>query len=185
MRILVAFLASLLAVAANALPLLQLRFTRSDGTIWQTKVLAPYPENPMFLGQSDFYRGLNGIGTHTNLFNGSYYSIDTASNKLLKNGLAVGQLRWYLIGTNYVVLDVQNHHGFAIDNQGRGWLAAQENDGDPRCYLWRVDLTSGQVFYVDYISSFEDPENMFTVNGMIVIDVIFFKPVPRFDFYAF
>jgi hypothetical protein len=145
------------------------KFTRTDGTVWSIQATAPYPENPSYLGQTNAYSGLNGIGSHTNLYQGSYYTIDTAGNHLLKDNSSVGQLLWNTIGTNYVVVDVGTHYGFTVDSHGRGWLLSPENDGDNVFYLWRVDITTGECFYIDHISAFNDPENLFLINGAVMI----------------
>lgn len=167
---------ALVFLKSFAVELIQLQFTRSDGTLWQTKALAPYPENPTFIGQSDNYRALNGIGSHTNDYNNSLYTINPATDALLKDGVPVGQLHWRIISTNYIRIDVTTHYGFAIDSLGRGWLACSENDGDPLYYLFRVDLGTAEVFYIDSISNSNDPEILFPVNGMIVVLP---APMPR------
>jgi hypothetical protein len=153
-----------------AVDLIQLQFSRSDGTLWRTKALAPYPQNPSPFGQSDSYRGVNGIGSHTNVYNGKTYSIDPGTDMLLTNGVPVGQLHWRIIGTNYIRIDVITHYGFAVDYRGRGWLATAENDGDPQYYLFMVNLETSEVFYIDAIgNAMTDPEAGLPVNGLVVV----------------
>lgn len=138
-----------------------LKFTRSDGSIYQIQASAPYPRTPTYIGTDANYCCVHGIGSKTNAApDGSLYHIDISKNELiLGDGFEVGILYW-----NGTVVDVITHYGFCIDNHRRGWLATVTNDGDNQYLLFQVDLDTAVCTLIDFI----DPGNTtFPVNGLV------------------
>lgn len=130
-------------------------FTRTDGTLWKCSMNKPSPEHPTLVSYDQI-----AIGSHTNYYGRSKYTIDANRNTLIKNGIEVGPLIWPATGR---VWDVQSHYGFAI-YQGQGWLATTDSDADNQSFLLKVNLQTATVDYVDFI----DGPSLFQINGMIV-----------------
>jgi hypothetical protein len=144
-----------------------IQFSRTDGTVWScTPRTAEHPEIIAYNHAA--------IGSHTNYFNGSIYTIDPIRNTLLKDGVELGQLIWSATGRPW---DVQSHYGFAI-NQGQGWLATTDSDADNQSFLLKVNLQNATVDYVDSI----DGPSLFQINGLIVRTLHYEAPRRTDDF---
>lgn len=150
----------LLVFPADSTTLHKLRFTRSNGYVWECLTVPTSPETPALIGQC----GVGCVvGSHTNTYAGHIYYVDALNNTLVKDGTSVGTIYWP--GGN---LDVQSHFGFCIDHAGQGWLATATLDGDTLSVLFKLSLATAEATYVDYIDLYGD--NLFPVTSMTMIE---------------
>ena len=83
---------------------------------------------------------------------------------LMQDGIQVGKLVW-----NNKVWDVGRYHGFAIDEQGTGWLMSTAEPDVPIAFLLKVNLDTAQVTFVNEVwpGNYPDP-----VNGLVIASVL-------------
>lgn len=145
------------ALVTHAGNLTLLRFTRTDGTLWQISTANPNSETA--LGASP------PVGSHTNVWAGYTYTIDPFTDTLVRDGCAIG----YIDYGGPHPFDVQRHYGFCIDSAGNGWLASTDSDADNLPFLLKISLATGQAVIINSIGppTGED-EDLFQINGMIV-----------------
>jgi len=147
-------LLGILAASAGFRPPL-LKLSRADGTIWTCNSLAPAQPSLVATNQAR-------IGSDTNYWNGHWWAVDYVSNTLIEDGRTVGELHWS--GGPYRLI---SHHGFAITRAGVAWLISPEYDGDNLPMVFKVNLQTAELSYVDYIRF---DSYLFLVNGLVIID---------------
>lgn len=132
------------------------RFTVShtDNSIWQFTSVVPSPENPTYFGSG------GTVGTNVVAYGGHLYGIDVAHHpvRITVDGQPGPELIWN--GSN---IAVTAHYGWCIIN-GQGWLASQDNDGDPQNYLFRVNFVTGDAVFIDFIGPVSPT---FSISGMV------------------
>jgi hypothetical protein len=128
-----------------------------DNTVWQCDSLSPW--TPTLIGT-----GFK-IGSPTNEYNNSIYWIDARTDSLYKDGINIGELKWYAD----VIWDAQLISGFTISSDGKGWYAGLDDSDGNTSFLVEINLQTAHVVSVGPLGYNNSP-----VNGIIAI------PEPNF-----
>ena len=131
-----------------------LQYSRIDGTLWECNASSPQISLQVGTGPQ--------VGVSTNTWNGHTYWINAVDNTLIKDGISVGPLQWW----DTKVWDAQRIYGFAISDDGVGWLATQDLDSGTVSFLLSVNLANAWITVMGPMG--DPPSNPNIVNGLII-----------------